>query len=84
MAEVGFTALPVPPDGEDFIISGSKIFTTCAAECPCLIVTARTDATLGKHKGISVFLVDAMTPGINSCRIEKIGMRGSGTLCEVH
>ncbi|MBT5495187.1 MAG: acyl-CoA dehydrogenase [Alphaproteobacteria bacterium] len=72
------------PDGEDFIISGSKIFTTGAAECPCLIVTARTDATLGKHKGISVFLVDATTPGINSRRIEKLGMRGAGTLCEVH
>ena len=72
------------PDGEDFLISGSKIFTTGAAECPCLIVTARTDATLGKHKGISVFLVDATTPGINCRRIEKLGMRGAGTLCEVH
>jgi alkylation response protein AidB-like acyl-CoA dehydrogenase len=72
------------PDGEDFIILGSKILTTGAAECPCLIVTARTDVTFGKHKGISVFLVDATTPGINSCRIEKLGMRGAGTLCEVH
>jgi len=71
------------PDGDDFVISGSKIFTTGAAECPCLIVTARTDATVRKHKGISVFLVDAATPGITSRRIEKLGMRGAGTLCEV-
>ncbi len=72
------------PDGDDFVISGSKIFTTGAAECPCLIVTARTDPTVGKHKGITVFLVDAATPGINCRRIEKLGMRAAGTLCEVH
>ncbi len=72
------------PAGEDFIISGSKIFTTGAAECPCLIVTARTDPTVGKHKGISVFLVDSTTPGINCRRIEKLGMRGAGGLYEVH
>ena len=72
------------PVGEDFVISGSKMFTTGAAECPCLIVTARTDATVGKHKGISVFLVDSTTPGINCRRIEKLGMRGAGGLYEVH
>ena len=71
------------PDGDGFVISGSKIFTTGASECPCLIVSTRTDATVGKHKGISVFLVDAATPGITCRRIEKLGMRGAGTLCEV-
>ena len=71
-------------DGEHFVINGTKMFTTGGAECPCLIVTARTDASVSKHKGLSVFLVDATTPGIVCRKIEKLGMRGAGGLYEVH
>ena len=70
-------------DGEHFVIEGTKMFTTGAGECPCLIVTARTDANAPKHKGLSVFLVDAATPGIVCHKIEKLGMRGAGGLYEV-
>ena len=71
-------------DGADFVISGSKMFTTGAGEDPCLIVAAITDPDAPKRKGISVFLVDATTPGITSRRIEKLGMRAAGGLYEVH
>ena len=70
-------------DGDDFIIDGTKMFTSGAAESPCLIVTARTDPGVSKHRGLSVFLVDAKTAGITCRRIEKLGMRAAGTLCEV-
>jgi alkylation response protein AidB-like acyl-CoA dehydrogenase len=70
-------------DGEEFVIDGAKMFTTGAGECPCLIVTARTDPSVSKHKGLSVFLVDAATPGIACHKIEKLGMRGAGGLYEV-
>jgi alkylation response protein AidB-like acyl-CoA dehydrogenase len=70
-------------DGEHFVINGTKMFTTGAAECPCLIVTARTDPAVSKHKGLSVFLVDGATRGITCHRIEKLGMRGAGGLYEV-
>ena len=70
-------------DGDDFIIDGSKMFTSGAAESPCLIVSARSDPAASRQRGISVFLVDAKTPGITCRRIEKLGMRAAGTLCEV-
>lgn len=70
-------------DGDDFIIDGSKMFTSGAAESPCLIVSARTDPGATRQRGISVFLVDAKSPGITCRRIEKLGMRAAGTLCEV-
>ena len=70
-------------DGEHFVISGTKMFTTGAAESPCLIVSTRTDAAATKHKGLSVFLVDSSTPGIAFHKIEKLGMRGAGGLYEV-
>jgi alkylation response protein AidB-like acyl-CoA dehydrogenase len=71
-------------DGDHFAITGAKMFTTGAGECPYLIVSARTGAGAPKHKGISVFLVDAKTPGITCRPIEKLGMRGAGGLYEVH
>ncbi len=70
-------------NGDDFIIDGSKMFTSGAAESPCLIVSARTDPGATRQRGISVFLVDAKTPGVTCRRIEKLGMRAAGTLCEV-
>lgn len=71
-------------DGDHYVIDGAKIFTSGAAESHCLIVSARTDAGASKHRGLSVFLVDPGTPGITCRRIEKLGMRAAGTLCEVH
>ena len=70
-------------DGDDYVIRGTKIFTTGAAEARCLVVATRTDTTVAKHKGISMFLVDPTTPGIGFRKIEKLGMRGAGGLYEV-
>ncbi|MBL8386379.1 MAG: acyl-CoA dehydrogenase family protein [Burkholderiales bacterium] len=70
-------------DGDGYVIDGTKMFTTGAAECPCLIVTTRTDPQAARHAGISVFLVDARTPGIGFRKIDKLGMRGAGGLYEV-
>jgi alkylation response protein AidB-like acyl-CoA dehydrogenase len=70
-------------DGDHFVIDGTKIFTTGAAEAKCLLVATRTDPTAPKHRGISLFLVDSRTPGIRYRPIEKLGMRGAGGLYEV-
>lgn len=71
-------------DGDDFVITGSKIFTTGARESPYLIVSARTDMEAPRHRGMSVFLVPSDTPRIGFRTIEKLGMRGAGGLYEVH
>ena len=70
-------------DGDHFVISGTKMFTTGAAESTCLLVATRTDPAAPKHRGISLFLVDSKTPGITYQKIEKLGMRGAGGLYEV-
>jgi len=51
-------------DGDDYIINGSKIWTSNAHRSDWCIVLARTDPTVRKHKGISFFLVDMKEPGI--------------------
>jgi alkylation response protein AidB-like acyl-CoA dehydrogenase len=51
-------------DGDDYIINGSKIWTSNAHRSDWCILLARTDLTARKHKGISFFLVDMKEPGI--------------------
>jgi isovaleryl-CoA dehydrogenase len=66
-------------DGDDYVINGSKIFITNGSEAETVLVYARTDPARGAH-GVSVFLVDAKTPGFSCSRkIDKMGMRGSPT-----
>lgn len=52
-------------DGDDYIINGQKIFTSSGMTVDYLWLAARTNpAARRQHEGISIFLVDAKTPGI--------------------
>ena len=65
--------------GSHYVIDGGKTFITNGSEAETLVVYARTDPEQGAH-GISVFLVDAKTPGFQCSRtLDKMGMRGSPT-----
>ncbi len=69
------------PDGS-YILSGSKLWITNAAEAGLFLVFATLDATLG-YKGITCFLVEKGTPGFSLGRKEdKLGIRASST-CEL-
>lgn len=51
-------------DGDDFIINGQKIWTSGAHRADRMMLLARTDPDAPKHKGISYFLLNMKTPGI--------------------
>jgi alkylation response protein AidB-like acyl-CoA dehydrogenase len=51
-------------DGDDYIINGQKIWTSNAHRSQWMFMLARTDPEAPKHKGISFFLVDMKSPGI--------------------
>ena len=51
-------------DGDDYVVNGSKIWTSGAHKSHWMILLARTDPDAPKHKGISYFLVDMKSPGI--------------------
>lgn len=62
-----------------YVITGSKIFITNGAYKGTGIVIATKDKTLG-HKGLSAFIVDLSTPGVEITKNEvKMGIRGSYT-----
>jgi alkylation response protein AidB-like acyl-CoA dehydrogenase len=51
-------------DGDEFVINGSKIWTSLAHFAEWIILLVRTDQDAPKHRGISYLLVDMKTQGV--------------------
>ncbi|MCZ6707809.1 MAG: acyl-CoA dehydrogenase family protein, partial [Chloroflexi bacterium] len=51
-------------DGDDYVINGQKIWTSNAHHSDWIHVLTRTNPDAPKHRGISYFLLDMKTPGI--------------------
>ncbi len=63
-------------DGDDWIINGTKVFTTGLNIAKWIFVVARTSRDAEKpSRGLTVFLVDKDTPGIRYNKIDKLGSR---------
>ncbi|CAM2843904.1 acyl-CoA dehydrogenase [Mycobacterium intermedium] len=52
-------------DGDEFVINGSKMFTSGAEFADYIWLAARTDPTVKKHKGITLFIVPTDAPGFS-------------------
>jgi citronellyl-CoA dehydrogenase len=72
-------------DGDEYVISGSKIFITNGARADFIVMVAKTDPDT-RHEGITLFVVDLRdedgnpVPGFSVSRtLEKMGMHASDT-----
>jgi alkylation response protein AidB-like acyl-CoA dehydrogenase len=68
------------PQGDSFVISGTKLFVENAHIADHLICVTRTATGASPEDGITLFLVDAKTPGI-TC--EVVPTMADDKLCEV-
>jgi butyryl-CoA dehydrogenase/short/branched chain acyl-CoA dehydrogenase len=67
------------PDGDDWILNGTKLWVTNGAEAEIYVVFATVDPSKG-HKGITTFIVERDFPGFTvGKREDKIGIRASST-----
>jgi len=68
-------------EGDQYIINGSKIWTTGANQADWIFCLTRTDTQVPKHDGISFILFDLHQPGVTISPIELIS--GSSEFCQV-
>jgi len=67
------------PDGDSYVLNGTKMFISNAPVAGVFIVFASTDRSLGA-KGLSAFVVPADTPGTRAGEhLDKMGIRGALT-----
>jgi alkylation response protein AidB-like acyl-CoA dehydrogenase len=52
-------------DGDEWVLSGQKVWTTLAHVASYGLIIARTDPDAAKHRGIPAFLVDMHAPGVD-------------------
>jgi hypothetical protein len=60
-------------DGDEWVINGQKIFTSNAQYATHVFLITRTDPTLPKHKGMTMFLVPTSSPGFERQPLPTIG-----------
>jgi len=68
-------------DGDEYVLSGQKVWTSWATESDWIFVLARTDASVPKRDGLSFFLVDLESPGVHVRPIRLLS--GASEFCEV-
>jgi len=68
-------------DGDDWVVTGAKVWTSGAREADWCYLIARTDPDAPPHAGLSELIVDLHAPGITVSPIED--MTGSNHFCEV-
>jgi alkylation response protein AidB-like acyl-CoA dehydrogenase len=68
-------------DGDDWIVSGQKVWTSGGHLSDIGELLARTDPHAGKHAGLSMFVIDMKTPGVTVRPLRQ--MTGGAAFSEV-
>ena len=60
-------------DGDEWVISGNKVYTSGANQADYVWLACRTDVDAPKHKGISIIIVPTSSPGFSWTPITTVG-----------
>ena len=78
-SDAGGIQLSAEKDGDEWILNGSKIFATNGGIAKTLLIVAKSGEK-GSRKELTIFIVDADTPGYSvGVKEDKMGVRASDT-----
>ena len=73
----GSTSRPLPRgperDGDDWVITGQKVWTTWAHVSDWAVLLARSDVDVPKRQGLTYFLIDLHQPGVEVRPLRHLG-----------
>ncbi|WP_409328957.1 acyl-CoA dehydrogenase family protein [Trujillonella humicola] len=72
-SDIAGATLRAVRDGDDWVLNGSKLWTTGAHNCQYTFLITRTDPDAPKHKGLTMFLVPLDSPGVEIQAIRTYG-----------
>ena len=72
-SDLASLAMRAQRDGDEWVLSGQKVWSTWAHESEFAICLARTDPSLPKRKGITYFLVDLRSAGVEVREFRHMG-----------
>ena len=67
-------------DGDEYVVNGSKVWTSYADKADWIFCLVRTDPAATKHLGISFLLFDMASPGVSTSPIKLIS--GASPFCQ--
>ena len=62
-------------DGDDWVLDGQKLWTSWAHYADYGVILARTDPSVPKHKGLTMFYLDMRSPGVTIKPIKQVSGR---------
>ncbi len=78
-SDVASIATRADRDGDSWVVNGRKMFITNGTRADFMTMAVQTEPG-SQHRGVSLFIIDADSPGVSvSRKLDKLGMRASDT-----